>query len=282
MQALGPLSLGVIDRFGLNLEHVAAMISSHNGEPVHEGVSDAMLTAAGLDRHALRCGAATPNGDPKADKTRIRHGCSGKHAGFLCGSVILGEDPARYLDADGELQSHVIGAVVALCDLATDPPDWDLAIDGCSAPTFIMPLRKLALGIARVTNPDRLPEHARRYAPHCETVVEAAAAHPHLVAGTEPGRFDTTIIGATQGRVFSKGGADGVQVIGVPGAGVAFAGKIDDGSFDTLYLIACQLLQGLGHISAEEAAALGRFSDTVVRNADGIEVGEHVLAGLNQ
>lgn len=53
------------------------------------------------------------------------------------------------------------------------------------------------------------------------------AAHPGMVAGR--GRFDTVLIGASAGRILSKGGAEGVHAAALRDAGIGIAVKIDDG-----------------------------------------------------
>lgn len=275
MQALGSLDAGAGDRIALTDEHRAVMISSHNGEPVHERVVGEMLAALDLDESILRCGHAAPFDEPKADKRRIVHNCSGKHAGFLTGAIALGQDPTTYLDPEGDLQKLVQRAVAEVA--ALEPGRWKLAVDGCSAPTFVLPLRNLAQGIARVANPDGL---SAAHVDHCRRMVKAATAHPHLVGGTSPARFDTELLAASGGRLFAKGGADGVQVIGVVGADIAFAGKADDGNQRGLLPVAVAVLERLGHIDAAVSEAVAEWIDPMIRNADGLEVGQQVMAPL--
>lgn len=276
LQALGPLGAGVVERFGLSAQHLALMISSHNGEPIHAEVAESLLHAAGLDSTALRCGVATPKAEPLVEPRRIVHNCSGKHSGFLAGAVALGQDPTTYLDPNGAIQQAVQREVVALADMGDD--EWQLAIDGCSAPTFVLPLRRLAQAIARVASPDELSDETRH---HCRLLTEAAAAHPELVAGDVPARFDTALMRASKGRLFAKGGADGVQVIGVRGAGIAFAGKVDDGNDRGLVPVAIEVLGRLDHIDAETRDAVHAWIDPVIRNADDLEVGVQELAPIN-
>ncbi len=278
LQQSGVLPLGVLDRFGLTPAHVAVMISSHNGQASHVSTVQSLLDAIGLTEASLQCGHAHPMGhvpletQPRLDKRRICHNCSGKHAGFLSGALVLGQDPATYLDPASPIQQRIRAAVQRL----TDTPDehLHLAVDGCSAPTFILPLRGLGVGIARIANPDSLTgdDHVSATA-----MVAAAAAHPDLVAGDEPMRFDTALMEATAGRIFAKGGADGVRTMGVRGAGVAFVGKVDDGNDRGLNPVGVGVLHALGHITDAEVEALGEFVDPSIQNAAGLIAGEQRL-----
>ena len=272
LQQSGVLPLGVVDRFGLTPAHLAVMISSHNGQASHVETVQSILDAIGLTEDALQCGHAHPMGQPHLDKRRICHNCSGKHAGFLSGALALDQDPATYLDPESAVQQHIRGAVQRI----TDTPDdkLHLAVDGCSAPTFILPLRALGVGIARIANPDSLSgdDHVS-----AQSLSAAAAAHPDLVAGDEPMRFDTAVMQATAGRIFAKGGADGVRTLAVREAGIAFVGKVDDGNDRGLNPVAIGVLHSLGHISDDEVDALGEFVDPIIRNAAGLIAGEQRL-----
>lgn len=278
LQQSGVLPLGVVDRFGLTPAHIAVMISSHNGQASHVATVQSLLDAMGLTEGSLQCGDAYPmghiplEGPPHLDRRRICHNCSGKHAGFLSGALVLDQHPTTYLDPASPIQQSIRAAVQRL----TDTPDEHLhmAVDGCSAPTFILPLRGLGAGIARIANPESLTgdDHASASA-----MAAAAAAHPDLVAGDEPMRFDTAVMQATAGRIFAKGGADGVRTLGVRGAGVAFVGKVDDGNDRGLNPVAVGVLHALGYITDAEVGALGEFVDPSIRNAAGLMAGEQRL-----
>jgi L-asparaginase II len=96
-------------------------------------------------------------------------------------------------------------------------------------------------------------------------------AHPWLVAGT--GREDTDLMGAISGLLV-KGGADGVHVAALPGAG-AVALKLDDGGERGRTPALAAGLQRLG-VPAE---ALSRWLTTPVSGGAGV-VGEIRAAGV--
>src|SRR5712672_3597165 len=66
LQALVLVESGAADRFGLTDQELALACSSHNGEPDHVAAAQRMLTRAGLDAAALRCGAHSPIHQPSA------------------------------------------------------------------------------------------------------------------------------------------------------------------------------------------------------------------------
>ena len=67
---------------------------------------------------------------------------------------------------------------------------------------------------------------------------------------------------------------------GVAGAGIAFAGKVDDGNQRGLLPVAVEVLDRLGHVTPSARDGVREFVDPVIRNAAGLEVGEQRLAPI--
>lgn len=269
IQAVPLITTGAADAFDVTDAELALAISSHNGEPMHAEVAHGLLTRIGLDDTALRCGAEPPAGSASgAAAQAITHNCSGKHAGFLTTAVHLGDDPARYLDPTSAVQTQVRNAILAFT--GADPATVETAVDGCSAPTWILPLQSLAMGLAAMANPELLAEH---HAAAAHRITGAAAAHPQLVGGTSTRRFDTHALQASNGRLFAKGGAEAVQTIGIVGAGVGFAAKIDDGANRALPALALSVLHRHGLLTDHERATLASWTDPARYNAAGLEIG---------
>lgn len=275
LQALPLFESGAAERFGLSPREIALVLASHNAEACHtEGVAG-LLARLGLDAGALGCGAQSP-GDPEAraqlaqrgeQPSALHNNCSGKHAGFLALARQLDEDPARYLQVESRTQGLVRQAVLEM----TGTPDDELttAIDGCSAPTFRLPLAKLATGIARVANPESLSE-VRRGA--CLRMTDAVAAHPELIAGKHR-RICTDIARVAGGRVFPKTGAEAVYVLGLVGTGRGLAVKIDDGSYRGLHALIVDLLARFELLSPGELHTLDTWRGDPLRNWAGQVVG---------
>ena len=141
----------------------------------------------------------------------LHNNCSGKHAGFICLACHLGLDPAGYVGPDHPAQREV---TAALAEMTGEPLGPDVrGVDGCSIPAYAIPLEKLALAFARfITGEGLAPVRAAA----ARRLAAACAAEPWMVAGT--GRFETEIMGAFPGRIFVKGGAEGVSCAAFPGA----------------------------------------------------------------
>lgn len=275
LQALPLIESGAADRYGLSDTELALAISSHSGESCHTEPVAGLLQRLGLSARDLQCGPQPPNDSRTRvelerrgeQPTALHNNCSGKHAGFLCLACHLGVEPARYLDPAQQVQREIRAAVEAMSGV--QPGELSMAIDGCSAPTFRMPLVRLATAIARVANPERLSAPRRNA---CERLLEAAARHPELIAGHHK-RLCTAIGRATKGRLFPKIGGEAVYVVGIRGADRGLAVKMDDGESRGLHPLVIALCERFGFLDADELRELQAWRAGALRNWAGLEVG---------
>ena len=230
LQAVPLVESGTADAFRLDDKELAVACASHSGDRVHVEPARSLLAKAGLDESLLACGAHWPISE-HATRELLREGrrpapihnnCSGKHAGMIATAVHLGLDPKGYERPDHQVQTAIARVLSETCGVALQ---LDLmGIDGCSVPTFALPLAALAQGFGRVASGEELP------APRADAMrrlMQACFAAPVLVAGE--GRFDTDVMHALAPACFVKGGAEGVHCAALPELGLGIALKIDDG-----------------------------------------------------
>ena len=275
LQALPLLETGAAERFGYDDADLALAVASHNAEPAHTERVARILERLGLTADHLQCGPQPP-GDPETRAalaregrapSRLHNNCSGKHAGFLALALHLGDPVERYLDPESACQRLVRAAVVEMSGVA--PAELTTAIDGCSAPTFRLPLSNLASAFARVANPGALP--APR-AQACQRLLGAVERHPELIAGRHR-RICTDLARTSGGRLFPKVGGEAVYAIGVRGAGRGLAIKVDDGSARGLHATILALLERFDLLSASELEKLATWRESPLVNWAGLEIG---------
>ncbi|WP_243737418.1 asparaginase [Blastococcus xanthinilyticus] len=258
VQATAMLAAGWQPRTGPEL---AIGAGSHNGEDGHRDLVAGMLAAAGLGPDDLGCPPALPQHIGTQSEwivagrapERLAMNCSGKHAAMLAACVAAGWPTAGYLEREHPLQQ----AIEARLAGAAGEPVTAVVVDGCGAPQHALSLTGLARGVLSLV---AAAEGSRERA-----VADAMRAHPWFVAGT--GREDTDLMTALPGLLV-KGGADGVHVAALPGAG-AVALKLDDGG-DRGRTPA--LAAGL-HRLGVPAEALAPWARPAVKGGDGV-VGE--------
>jgi L-asparaginase II len=239
LQALPLVASGAADAFQLSDEELALACASHSGEPEHVATAARMLARLGLTTDALECGTQWPSREPVLRGMVARgeiagplhNNCSGKHNGFVCVACLMarnaGTDPAAFARGYVAAEHPVMREVSAALSAATgvDVEGAPRGTDGCSIPTFALPLRSLALAFARAGTGHGLPDahaHAAR------RLREAVARAPFMVGGTD--RFDTRVMQAFGEQLFCKIGAEGVYCATLPALGLGVALKIDDGA----------------------------------------------------
>jgi L-asparaginase II len=281
LQALPLVASGAAEALKLNDEELALACASHNGEPAHVATAAGMLAKAGADLRALECGNHWPRREAYQREMAARgetpsalhNNCSGKHAGFVCLACRMAGDRPLFDFAKGYVQANhpVMREVTQALQAATG---WDLStapqgIDGCSIPTFGIPLLHLAHAFARVgTGVGFDAAHAAA----TRRLRQAVARAPFMVGGTD--RFDTRVMQRLGERVFCKVGAEGVYCAALPERGLGVALKIDDGNnARAAEVVMAALIEAFVALDDGEARLLRSLSDVCLKNWNGIEVG---------
>src|SRR5688572_19132567 len=220
MQALPLIETGAADAFGFGTRELALSQASHGGEPQHVAGVSAMLQAIGLGEADLECGAHMPSHAASAraligegrEPGQLHNNCSGKHANFLAVARQLGVDHQGYIAARHPVQELVRAALESLTGATHDPAHC--GIDGCSIPTYAVPLKALARGFARFASGEGLGSERGAAA---RRVYDAAVGAPYFIAGR--GRFCTEAMQLLGGAALLKTGAEGVFCAAMPGLG---------------------------------------------------------------
>ncbi|MER8595722.1 asparaginase [Mesorhizobium sp. M1182] len=274
IQALPLVESGAADAYGFGDRELALACASHSGEPPHVELARAMLAKAGLDETALECGAHWPSSHGAtlalaragSVPNALHNNCSGKHSGFLCTCVHSGIAHRGYVKAGHASQEMVREAMQAVTGAAHDADHR--GTDGCSIPTYAVPLRSFALGFARMaTGAGFEPVRARA----AKRLLSACMAEPFFVAGT--GRSDVAMMDAAPGRIFVKGGAEGVFCAALPELGLGIALKCDDGAGRAAEVMVAAVLAKLLQADQALAAKLTEQANPPIESRIGAKVG---------
>ncbi|HSW21166.1 MAG TPA: asparaginase [Burkholderiaceae bacterium] len=283
LQALPLVTSGAADGLALSDEELALACASHNGQAQHVATAAGMLAKAGLDEAALECGAHWPQHEVAQRELAasgrplgaLHSNCSGKHAGFLCVGCLMaraqGRDAREFVRGYVRAEHPVMREVTAALQAATgaDLSRVPVGTDGCSIPTFGIPLAQLALAFARVATGVGLSAERARAAARLRAAVAKA---PFYVAGS--GRFDTRVMQRLGERVFCKVGAEGVFCAALPEQGLGVAIKVDDGNnARAAEVVMAAVIEALVRLDDDERAFMRGLSDVMLKNWNGIEVG---------
>jgi L-asparaginase II len=273
-QLLALVERGHADRFHFSDEEVAVMAASHTGSAYHRALVTGILDRIELGPEHLACGYHDPI-DPEALAevrahpercSPLHNNCSGKHAGMLALARAEGWPVEGYERPDHGVQQLALRSVAEVCGLA--PEEILTGTDNCRVVVFGLPVTSMARGYARLAAAMATGD-ARDRALH--RIRSAMTTYPQAVGGAK--RFSTQLMEAGRGRFVSKGGAEGLECIGLPGQGIGVTLKVRDGSGRALAPAVVALLEHLGMLSEAESERLAAQREPVLKNPMGQDVG---------
>jgi L-asparaginase II len=274
MQALPMIESGAAAHFGFNQAEIALCCASHTGEPEHVSTVQHMLEKIGFQEQHLACGCHWPTYPQAAyqlsaqqRKPDQRHNnCSGKHAGMLAHAAMLKVSPEGYVGINHPIQQRIAQAMSEMCEVDYSQCAW--SPDGCSAPTWAIPLDHLGLAFAKFADPSALAAD-RQLA--CKTLFDAVVKHPFMVAGT--GRYCTDMMRLLGDKVFLKVGAEGVYVAAIPELKLAIALKCVDGATRAAESVMTALLDRVGITRDISDAQMAPYRQVPIKNWQTLHTG---------
>ncbi len=291
-QTLPFVEQGGAEHFGFTQSELAISCASHETSQIHLDTVSAMQKKIGIEEGNLQCGPHLP-GDSKKLRQVIKedikptpnfNNCSGKHTAMLAFAKMRGLPLENYLAFDHPIQKDILKTFSEMCGIEVDK--IHLGIDGCSAPNFAVPLINAALGMARFCDPRELSE-ARAAA--CKKITTAMTAHPEMVSNF--GEFDFELMKVGAGKIVTKRGAEGFQIIGLmPGVysehGVGIAFKVTDGDKSSMNddlesstrarpAVTLEILRQLKVLNEAQLQSLAKFGpEKILKNYAGLVTGK--------
>ena len=198
--AAKPIQAGPLARARADLDQreLAIASASHLADDAQLEAVRALLAKAPATEDDLECGPF--------EGSKLKHNCSGKHAGMLALCHANGWPYEGYRLPDHPCQQAMLSELATL----TGPAEIRTALDGCGVVTFALPLREIAIAFAGVD----------------ERVAQAMRAYPELIRG--PQAPDTILMQTFDGW-YSKGWAEAL-ICAASTEGLSVALKVEDGS----------------------------------------------------
>ena len=274
LQALLLVESGAADRYGLGAEELALACASHGGEPAHVARVRRCWRRPGLDESALECGAHWPLHQESARAlaraggaaSAVHNNCSGKHAGFLCACCAMGADPPAMSRRSTRCSARCKAVLEDLGGAAI--PDDNRATDGCSVPTWAMPLDRLALAFARFATGQGLGPRARTPPRGCGRPAPHSRGSSPAPAASAPSHDAFRCAGVRQDRRRGR-----LSAARCPSSASASRVKCDDGGTRAAEVATAAVIARLLPLDAADRAFLDAFVRPVLKNWRGIPVG---------
>jgi L-asparaginase II len=270
IQALPVITTGAGQAFGFGPEELALFCGSLNGQDFQVAIVEKVLARLGLTASNLQCGIHAPSHRPSAaaltqggqQPGTVHNNCAGKHAAMLALCVHQNWPVANYLDTQHPVQQLILETIAEVTEMPA--PQITVAIDGCGAPVFYVPLVRIGMAYAKFAAAAQGSLPAGPLTQAMATLARACLAHPRLIAGD--GRLCTDIMQALPDRVLAKTGAEGGYALALIDAGFGAAIKVSDGHARGLNPTAIETLAQLNVLTPEAATALAAYHWPVIRN----------------
>lgn len=279
--ALPLIETGAADLYALDDAELALACASHNGEPEHAATAARTLARLGLDAGCLECGTHWPVSNAASrdlaaageQPTPLHNNCSGKHAGFICTACAQGTEVAGYISAEHPIMRQATRVLEEMTGVAHD--ERNRGIDGCSIPTYAIPLRATATAFARfATGKGLSPTRAQA----ATRLRQAVAANPFMIGGT--GTFDTKIMTDLGTAAFTKMGAEGIMIAALPETGLGIAIKSRDGGLRAAEAAMAALLKRFGGSVCANSPVVQNYIRQDMKNWNGLTFGEIRAAAI--
>ena len=227
-------ALSVIDNnISVTQKELAIISGSHTGSKECLDTLKSLLKKQDLDLKSLQCGIHLPFDtkasakllNQKKSPSTLHNNCSGKHIGMLCACKKNNWSLKNYLNKNHPIQKLVLKNIKTL----SEAKKIYTAIDGCGVPTFSIPIINIAKMFSNLTK-DKNHEYYK--------VVRAMQKYPYFMGGEN--RLDSEIIKASNGKLISKVGAEGIVIAAFNGNCTVV--KIADGSQTARSIVMLKLL----------------------------------------
>lgn len=281
-QLMTVIASGAVERFGLSDDELAVAAASHSAEPAHLKAVKSILKKTGLSEDSLRCGVHVPFmphvtkmlAEQGIEPGRIHNNCSGKHAAMLAACLAQGWSIDDYEASSHPLQKENLARTAAFADMPADAVG--VAVDGCTVPTFSLPLQAAAMAYARIADTKYAPENDKESA---QRVFRIMNENPALGSG-ENGRLEAELMALKPGTIIAKVGAEAFFAVAVaPGVlderGVGIVVKLAEGitfnrACDPVVVAA---LHQLGVLNESDLSQLSSFYPKAITDCRGGAVG---------
>ncbi|AOT71717.1 asparaginase [Geosporobacter ferrireducens] len=287
-QAVALAASGSLEKFGISLEELSVICSSHSGEDFHRQAVYSILQKIGLTEEDLDCGICNPYNPEmltritcKQEKpSQLFNCCSGKHAGMLALCRFYGYPTKGYVEKTHPVQQLILNTIASLLNIPSE--EIVTGQDGCGVPNFMISLQQAAYLYALLAAGEK--GHSQ-YGFVLSKIANAMLAYPRMINGDS--EFCTELINYSGRKVIGKVGGEGVYCLAIPEKGLGAAVKIADGNERAVYPVALHILRQLGLTDREMEDRLVLWAFPPIKDHRGNIIGYtlpvfDVLQGTNE
>jgi len=263
------------DKFNLNKKQIAISCSSHCGENIHLKVLKDWLNKLKISNKVLKCGVHNPLNPDSSNNlllsgkipNQLHNNCAGKHLGMISGSLAYKMNIKNYVNIESPYQKLIRESLEYFTKCKINK--YQRGIDGCSAPQYAFPINNLA---ASMINFLKNLNEKKKYTNEINILANSIARYPELTGSKII--YPCQLMIATNGKIFAKGGAEGVLLFAHKEKKIGGVIKVKDGNERAIPSITNQILKKLKILNRNEYKILSKWSKQKIFNHAKINVGE--------
>ena len=266
-QAIPFIKSEAYKKFKLSQKQIAIACSSHYGEPEHLKVLEEWIKKIKIKKNLLKCGIHNPLNSKSSDKllfsgikpNQLHNNCAGKHLAMISGCLCKNMNINKYVEMNHPYQNTIRNYLEYFTE--TKISNIQKGIDGCSAPQYAFPIKNLSIGMINLIKHYR---ETKKYTPEITILLKAIAKYPQLTGSKSI--YSCQLMAATDGKIFSKGGAEGVLLFAHKEKKIGGIIKINDGNERALPSIANAIFKKLKILNNNELKKLSKWNHEKIFN----------------
>jgi len=273
-QAIPFINSKAYKKFQLSEEQIAISCASHYGEKEHLKILNKWINKIKINKIHLQCGIHNPLNINSSNELllsgakphQLHNNCAGKHLGMISGCLTNGMSIKNYINMNHPYQKLIRNYLEQFTE--TKITNKQKGVDGCSAPQYAFPLKNLSISMIN------LIKHFREdmaCSDEINLLLKAIAKYPYLTGSRI--KYDSQLMVATKGKIFSKWGAEGVLLFAHKEKKIGGVIKVKDGNERAIPSIANEILKKLSLINKKEAKVLSKWSNQTLLNHAKIKIG---------
>lgn len=274
-QAVPFIKSGAHEKYNLNQKQIAISCASHYGEPIHISVLEEWISKLKIKKKLLKCGTHNPLNKVSSNKlllsgkrpNELHNNCAGKHLGMISGCLSNKMKTNGYLDIYHPYQKLIRNSLEHFSQFKIKK--IQMGIDGCSAPQYALPLKNIADSMINL-----LKEYYGRnkYSYEIKILLKSIAKYPELTGSSSI--YPSQLMKATKGKMFSKGGAEGVLLFAHKEKKLGGVIKVEDGNERALPSVANEIFKRLNILEKNELKYLSKWTNENIYNHAKEQIGQ--------
>jgi len=261
-------------KYKLSKKEIAISCSSHCGEKQHMIVLNSWIKKIKINNNSLKCGIHNPLNLDSSNKllssgkkpNQLHNNCAGKHLGMISGCLSNKMDIKNYLDFNHPYQKLIRNSLENITKYKITKKQ--VGIDGCSAPQYAFPLQNLSTSMVNLIKNYMGNED---FSTSIKLLLDSILKYPQLIGGSK--KFDSELMRITKGKIFSKGGAEGVLLFAHKEKKIGGVIKIIDGNERALPSATTEIFKKLSLVTKNEQQKLSDWNNQQIYNHAKIKVG---------